>query len=309
MTKAFTISKVFLGFLVTSLLFWLLMNLSKEYVADINLEVSFQNIGQDMLVVNDPPKEIVLSVKASGFKLVGTNFIHKPIILNLQELIYKADSTYYLLSKKLKPEIQKQLKSGLTLNRVKVDSIFFKINKLYSKKVMISPELNINYKKGFDIATKKKLSPDSIIISGAKKIVESIKKIETEKLELKNISQDVSTKINLIIPEKIKTKYTSALLEFKVDKFTEGKLDLPISIINLPDTISINIFPKTVTLVYKVGLKNFNQIDASFFKVYCDYNDSQKNKLPYLVPKLKIKDNIASSVRMIPNKIDFLIHK
>ena len=308
MTKAFTISKVFLGFLVASLLFWLLLNLSKEYITDIRLGVSYQNLEKNMLIVNEP-KEISLSVRANGFKLISTNFVHKPIVLDLQELIYKTDSTYYLLSKKLKSEIQKQLKSGLTLNSIKVDSIFFKINKLHSKKVAISPELNITFKKGFDIATQKKLSPDSIMISGAKKLVESIKKIETEKLELTNISKDVSTKVRLIIPEKIKTKNKSALLEFKVDKFTEGKIELPISIINLPETKSINIFPKTVTLVYKVGLKNFNKIDANFFTVYCDYNEAQNNKLPYLVPKLKTKVAIASSVRIVPNKIDFLIHK
>ncbi|SEB83432.1 YbbR-like protein [Tenacibaculum sp. MAR_2009_124] len=309
MSKAITIPKAFLGFLIASLLFWLLMNLSKEYVTDISLDVSYQNIEQDKLILNEPPKEISLSVKASGFKLMGTSFVHKPIIIDLKNLARKTDSTYYLLSKNLMPEIQNQLKSGLTLNKVKADTIFFSINKLYSKKVAIEPNININYKKGFDLASAITLVPDSIVISGAQTLLNTIEKVKTKEIELSNVSNNVNTKIEILIPNKIKAKYKKASLEFKVDKFTEGKMEIPVSITNLPKDKSVSVYPKTVTIIYKVGLKNFNKIDSNFFEVYCDYNESLKNKLPYLVPKLKSKANIASSVRIVPNKIDFLIHK
>ena len=285
------------------------MNLSKEYVTDINLDVSYQNIEQDKLILNEPPKEISLSVKANGFKLIGTSFVHRPIIIDLKNLTRKTDSSYFLLSKNLIPEVQNQLKSGLILNKVNVDTLFFSINKLHSKKVPIEPNINISYKKGFDLASSIELVPDSIVISAAKALLNTIEKVKTEEIELTNVSDNVKTKINIVIPEKVKTKYSKASLEFKVDKFTEGKIEVPISIINLPKQNSVNIFPKTVTIVYKVGLENFNKIDSNFFEVYCDYNESLKNNLPYLVPKLKSKINITSSVRIVPNKIDFLIHK
>ncbi len=309
MSKAFTIPKSFLGFLIASLLFWLLMNLSKEYVTDINLDVSYQNIEQDKLILNEPPKEIALSVKANGFKLIGTSFVHKPIIIDLKNLTRKTDSTYYLLSKNLMTDIQNQLKSGLTLNKVNVDSIFFNINKLHSKKVPVQPNISISYKKGFDLASSIKLVPDSIVISGAKKLLDTIIKVKTEEMEFTNISNNVSTKISILIPERIKTKFRKASLEFKVDKFTEGIMEVPVSIINLPEKNSVNIYPKTVSIIYKVGLKDFNKIDANFFEVYCDYNQSIKNNLTYLVPKLKAKADITSSIRIVPNKIDFLIQK
>ncbi|HAO14754.1 MAG TPA: hypothetical protein DDE71_04235 [Tenacibaculum sp.] len=309
MYKTLKIPKAFLSFLIASILFWLLMNLSKEYVTEINLDVSFKNIEQGKLILNNPPDEISLSVSAVGFKLLGTSLFHKPLVVDLKNLIKKTDSTYFLLSKNLIPEIQNQLKSGLVLKNINQDSIFFKINKLHSKKVKIITDININFKKGFDLASSQILTPNTISIYGPKSILDTINFLKTEKIRLLNISDDVKMQANILIPDKVTTRYKTTTLNFKVDKFTEGRMEIPITVINLPPQKTINIYPKTVSLIYKIGLKDFNKVDSDFFSIHCDYKECQKNKLPYLIPELKSKANIVSSVRIIPNKIDFLISK
>ena len=309
MYKTLKIPKAFLSFLIASILFWLLMNLSKEYITEINLDISFKNIEQGKLILNNPPDEINLSISAVGFKLLGTNLFHKPLVIDLKNLIKKTDSTYFLLSNNLIPEIQNQLKSGLILKNINQDSIFFKINKLNSKKVKIVTDINVNFKKGFDLSSKQTLTPNTITIYGPKSILDTINSLKTEKIKLLNISDDVAMQTNILIPDKVTTRYKTTTLKFKVDKFTEGKIEVPITVINLPPKKTINIYPKTVSLIYKIGLKDFSKVDSSFFSIYCDYKESQKNKLPYLIPKLKSKAKIVSSVRIIPNKIDFLISK
>lgn len=309
MIKAFKIPQAFLGFLVASLLFWFLMNLSKEYTSEVTFSVAYKNLEQDKLIINEPQKEINLQIKGNGFKLIGANFMRKPLILDLKKLHKKSDSLYYLLSKGFIPDIQKQLKSGITLENALQDSLFFKINKLHSKKVAIYPNLNITYKKGFDIASPIELSPDSITISGAESDLKSIHNVLTDKVELLNVDQNISQKIQIQIPPKTKAKYTTTQLSLNVDKFTEGQIEIPINIINLPNEGNINVYPKKVTVIYKVGLKNFNQITSNSFEALCDFKESEQTNLPYLVPKLNIKTNLISSVRVVPNKIDFLIHK
>ncbi|MGG8495549.1 CdaR family protein [Tenacibaculum sp. TC6] len=309
MVKALNIPKVFIGFLIASLLFWFLMNLSKEYTTEINFSIAYQNLEQDKLIQNSPQKDLNLLIKGNGFKLLGANFTRNPILLDLKKLQKKSDTEYYLLTKNHIAEIQKQLKSGLTLANIPQDSIFFTISKLSSKKVPIRPNTNIAFKKGFDIASPIDLKPDSIVISGAQQDLKGIDFISTEKIELTNLSENFSQQVNIELPEKVKVRQFSTMLSLNVDKFTEGETEVPIIVKNIPKGDNVNVFPKVVTITYKVGLKNFNKVTSSSFEVVCDYNESEKNNLPYLVPELKVKTNLVSSVRIVPNKIDFLIHK
>ncbi|WP_431166984.1 hypothetical protein [Tenacibaculum halocynthiae] len=309
MKKAFNIPKSFIGFLIASLFFWLLINLSKEYTTEASFLVNYKNLELNKIMLNSPEENIIINIKGSGFKLITTRFSKKIITLDLKRLQKKLGENYFLLTKNHNAEIQKQLKSGIKLISIQKDSIQFKINQLSSKKVPIKANLNITFKKGFDLNTPLKIAPDSILLSGTKKSLETINVIYTEKKDLINISESTTKELNLIIPEKIRVKNNNVSVNFDVDKFTEGEIEVPITIKNSPKKESINIFPKTVIITYKVGLKNFNRINTNSFNVSCDYKLTQKNNLTYLVPHLNVKTNLVSSVRMIPNKIDFLIHK
>ena len=68
------ISKTFISFLVASFLIWLLITFSKEYTTVITYAVSYKNIPQNKLLQETPIKEIDITVKASGFKILRSNF-------------------------------------------------------------------------------------------------------------------------------------------------------------------------------------------------------------------------------------------
>ena len=77
----------------------------------------------------------------------------------------------------------------------------------------------------------------------------------------------------------------------------------------MPDSIAVKTFPKKVKVFYQVGLTNFNKVNVGSFKVVCDYNNSLSNNLNYLIPKVVVKPRFVSSVKINPNKIEYLIQK
>ncbi|CAL2085041.1 YbbR-like domain-containing protein [Tenacibaculum sp. 190524A02b] len=310
MKKAINIPKTFIGFLIASLLFWLLMNLSKTYTTEISVPVSYTNLGLDKVLLEKPQEKLALQVKGTGFKLINIGFSNHQINFDLKNLKKTSKNNYYLLSNSFSNQIQKQLKSGISLITSLQDTLKFKIGNLSTKKVPLSPDLNINYKKGYNIASPIKITPDSIALSGSTEALNEIHNVLTEKVNLVDLDANFSKKVNLILPNtNIKSKQKEAVITFKVEKFTEGKLTIPIIIKNSPKSEKINIFPKTVDITYKIGLKNFSKVNKKSFSVYCDYKQSLNNNLTYLVPILESKTDLVSSIRMTPNKIDFLIHK
>ncbi|WP_272148587.1 CdaR family protein [Tenacibaculum aiptasiae] len=309
MNKIFNIPKTFFGFLIASILFWLLINLSKEYTSISNLEIVYTDLPQKKILLSPPLKKLPVLIKGTGFNLISAKIANKPIKLSLKKLSKKSANDYYFLSKNIFQDIQDQLKSGTELTQIQKDSILLKIGTLYSKKVPLIANLNTTFQLGYDYSSPTTITPDSILISGDETFLKNINSLMLEKINLENISENKSIQSAILFPKEgeIKTNITSVKVNVYVDKFTEGEVEVPISVKNAPK--SINIYPKKVKLIYKVSLNNFNKVTPDLFKVECNYHQIENNGTDYLTPKLIVSSDLVSSVRITPNKIDFLIHK
>ena len=80
------IPKTFISFLVASFLIWLLITFSKEYTTVITYPVAYNNIPQNKLLQEAPIKQVDLTIKASGFKIIRSKFKNKKIQLEASTL-------------------------------------------------------------------------------------------------------------------------------------------------------------------------------------------------------------------------------
>ena len=181
-----------------------------------------------------------------------------------------------------------------------------------SKKVPVVGNFDLNYKLGYHLISALKITPDSMLVSGPESQIQNLKSLPISALSL----TDISTNINLTLPievekisDKLKFSKKEVQITGEVRQFTEGTMEVPFSIINLPESVQINTFPKTIEIKYQVEISKFKEIHANSFKVYCDYQQAINGGLSYMVPKLSIKPNFVTSVIITPAKIDFLIQK
>ena len=312
MKKVKRISKKFIGFLLVSTLIWFLITLSKEYVTTITFPVVYKNLPQDKLLQVAPIKELSFLVKATGFKIISSKFNSKEITLDASNLSKKSSRKYYFLANNQKNAIQKQFLKQVQLQEILLDTIYLNLGSLTSKKIPLTPDIDINYHIGYDILEPIKVEPDSIIITGPETQIEKIKSIKLEALKLNDVKSNFTEEVAVIRPtnsKNIKLNFNTAAISGKVEKFTEGSFNIPFQIINLPENVEINTLSKTVEVVFIVGLPNFNKVDKDSFIIECDFKVSQKNNLSYLIPRVVGKSNFIKSYRIVPNKIDFLIQK
>jgi hypothetical protein len=306
------IPKTFISFLVVSILIWFLITLSKEYTTTIVFPVSYSSLPQDKLLEKDPVGEIELLIKGSGFKILSSKFSRNSILLSTENLGKKTASKYFFLPKNQQVNIQKQLLSGIQIEQIIRDTIHLEIGSLTSKKVPVNLNLNIKYHIGYDTSTKIEIEPDSISISGPKEQINKIKEIKSSLLSLNDVKSNFEKTLLIIKPKNSKNiNFSSETIKIKgsVEKFTEGSFKIPFKIINLPPNIKLATLEKTVEVVFIVSLSDFNKIDINSFKVECDYKTSENNNFGYLIPKIVMKPFLVKSIKVIPNKIDFLIQK
>ncbi len=306
------IPKAFIISLAFAFLFWSLIKLSKEYKTIISFTVDYINIPQDKLIQKTPLDKIEIQIKGTGFRLLTLNFKRKTIHLDARNLRKKKQSEYYFLIKNQTRAIQNQITGNYVVDHILKDTIYLNLGTLISKKVPVINNLDFEYKLGFNLVNNIKLTPDSIVVFGPESQINSLKSMQLEDIILKDISKDIYKIATIKRPElldKINYRTKKVTITGKVDRFTEGTIKLPFHIINLPDSISVNTFTKTIDAVYQVALSDFNKVDKNSFEITCDYKHSSINNLNYLIPRVSSKPDFVTSVKLIPNKIEFLIQK
>ena len=147
-----------------------------------------------------------------------------------------------------------------------------------------------------------------VYISGAQKILDTISYLPTKSIELFQVKQ--KQKGTIAIDENgldgIELYRHTVDYNLSIEKFTEGKLEIPIEILNPPKGKEVKIFPKQLNVIYKVSLKNFSKITKDDFKLVCDFKDIDETQ-QFLIPKIVDKPEIVSSVRLNLKKVQFVL--
>ena len=302
--------RIFLLFLSLAILFWMLIKLSKNYIADVEFNLTYTEIPKNKLLQNEPSKKIKLTLNTIGYKLLKYSVKTRSINFNLTDLKRKEGSIYYSLTESKLNYLQAQLSADTKVLKVEPDTLFFDLGVKKSKKVPIVSDANLQFKPGYNLVKKHILYPDLVTVSGPTKFVDSINEIKTEKLDLVDIFSPFEQELKLIVPYKeIALSSEVTVIKGQVEKITEGSFQISYRVINLPKNYFISTFPKELKIVYQVALTDYNKISENSFEVICDYKETEDNNLDYLIPKIIEKPEILFDVKVIPNKIEFLIKK
>jgi hypothetical protein len=298
--------KRFSLFIIIAFIFLIFSKLSNDYKQTINLKISITNIEDEVILENDSLNTVDVFIQAKGFALLPFLFKNsKTIVLDSKtELVIKPNQ-YIFDVQKHKYLIEDQLGSSYKMLSVKPDTVLLPYSKRASKFVPIDLNTDINFALGFDIKGNYKLSKDSVKVVGTSKRIAKINSITTETIRLKEANSDIARRVKLTIPVDVEVYPNFIDVKADVKRFTEGKIEVPVTIINKPNTVTINYFPKTVSIFYYVDLENYSNVKISDFIVECDFT-SIKNGQTYFVPRIAKKPAFAKRVSMKQKRIDFI---
>lgn len=301
-----------LVFLLCSTLFWFLTKLSKEYETIVVYSVNYENLPSLKLFQNSPVNKIEIYVKATGFNLISEQLKTKKINIGLRNVIAKGEYNYFLLLKSKEIQVRNQLDKNVKLIGFVKDTLFFELGFNKHKKVPVIANLDFRFKSGYNLSNKIFLIPDSIVVSGPEAQVDKINSIASSLLILEDIVEDVFIEIPIVIPEgveKLNFDVEKIQIVAEVEKFTEDSFNVPFVITGLPMGTKITTYPNSVKVIFQVGLSNYKKISANDFKVVCSYQKSELENTDFLVPKLLVKPSLVSSIKIVPNRIEYLIQK
>lgn len=300
---------VFGLFFLLTFLFLAMTKLSKKYTDDITFSISYKNLPKQTVITLDSLPKCNAVVSANGFNLLFYHFKKHEIEVDFENDVSIIDSTYVWVATRFKHKISEPLGKSAEVVSLEKDTFRFPFEMLSIKKVPVVLNSKIVFKSGYDILNNFTITPDSVDVIGSESEISEISKAPTEILNLKDVTDTINKDLFLNKPKNPNVNYSTNKVNVsaKVEKFTEGTLEVPVSIVNKPLEVNINYFPKTITVSYYVSLNNFKNIKPLDFKVECDFAEIENTNKAFFVPKLVKFPELVKNVRLKQNKVEFIL--
>lgn len=264
---------VFLFFLAVSAGFWFMIALNETTEKEIPVPVQLSGIPNNVVITDPMPDTIRVVVRDKGFVLMS--YLHGDIIQPL-----KINFTTYARGNGkgnvTSTEVQKMLGSKLYASSkivaVKPDKLEFLFNFGMSKMVKAHIDGQVRPADTYYLA-RTAVSPDSIRIYATQAVLDSIRELYTENINLVGFTDTISQNIPLKKIKGVKMVPDHIRVTFYPDILMEKIILVPIVSVNMPEGLALRTFPTQVNVKVVAGRSRIDAIRPEDFSVVVDYSD------------------------------------
>lgn len=270
-------------FLVISVFIWLLSALSKNYTTEIEYPLVYTDFPEGTVFVGELPDHLELLINSHGYAILRYKTLGKadPISFRLSAFNLSRpggdSSRAYILTRYLRDQVSRQLPADLQLLEIRPDTLHFQFAKKVSRKLKIRPDFKFQVDRQFTVKDGIRLDPDSVEVTGPDKILDTMRYVHTVRSDLGQLSKDFSDKVKLRKIEDLEYEFSRVTCRIELEKYTEVQLSIPIEVLNLPDSISLQTFPSRVQLTCNVGLSKYDRLESSPVRAVVNYSDINEN--------------------------------
>ena len=299
---------VFLSSLVVAIFAWLFFALSSRYEYQVKARLSYVDppLHRAFVPLNDDT--VLARFSGTGWELLFSKFKKQipQINVSLRQL---ENSSYVTFSGQLQ-ELNRKFHIHQRLLSVEPDTLFFDFSKRMTKKVPVRLLYEIDFARAYGISGPVRLSPDSVVLSGAMEDLKNIHVWFTDTLRLRNVRAPIMAKVPFINFQKNNVNVFPKMVkvEIPVEEFTEQVVEVPLRVLN-NQGLDVKMLPENISVTILSALGNYPQINRDSFQASVDLGRWRKYgyaQLPVILNKYPAHSKL---VKIEPQAVDFLIQQ
>lgn len=294
-----------MGCIGIALVVWMFMKMSQSHQTEVPLEVSYI-LPDDKIFATSPPATITPRISGTGWALFG-----RYIRAQRPEIPITLENTpnQTISASRLETAIQSRLPGPLTAALRGYQSITVRLDDKAGKRIPVILQENIRLASQYQFIVPPQPVPDSITIYGPKTVIETVDVWRTEMIEIEEVKENKTPKVSLLPHSNTEVSFDPAEVICKIDveQFTQKTLEVPIQIINAPDTLLLTIHPSKTKITCRVGLSNYDKVDATQFKAVADFTKVDVNNSNYAPVKLTQVPDFVNNTNAQPQNVEFII--
>lgn len=250
------------------------------------------------------PDTVFVEIRDAGARLNTYHRDHLRLTIDLRPYIHGEKGTIHVPSDALRRSISDILQGTSRLISTMPEEISCPYFTEQEKTVKISPAYTLTLADEYQLVGKPTLSRKRVKLYGQDKALAAIDSICTESVELKGISDTLSQRLALVLPEHVRADIDSVTLNIVTERFTEKRFLVPITLHGVPESKQIRLFPNEVEVRVRMGISHFSQVQASDIRAICTYSSKRIDKLDV---ELRYTNPHITAAWAYPGVVEFLV--
>lgn len=298
---------IFFFSIIFACIVWVSVNLGNDFQTSIDVPVTIENIPPAKAVATILPEKVRLKIQGTGWQLL--NAMISPNIrytLDFGKLsFYDTLFTHKNLSERI------SLPHTIRIFETFPETVVVRLDTRITKTVPIQPVVNVSYRTGFDIVGKMSVIPETITISGARSLLNSITTWRTAPVSLKDVNAPTQINVELLdtLQLEIDKPQMVATVKFDVQPIAEKTInDIPIDVVQAPINKNILLIPPKVSIIIRSGVNAISSLSTQDFHASIDYTSILLDTSGFIQPSITGPTNVRI-VQLEPEKIQYVLRK
>lgn len=288
-----------------SITVWVSIALSDEYYSIYKLPIAIIDLPSGYTVGNDLPETITVRLKGDGWKLMSFELGSSKFFF----VSVKGDSGLITANLLNNVENNPWFTAGINILDITPKSLRIVVEPIAEKKLKIIPELNLDFKEGYSLASKVSVQPDSILVRGPASVIRRMETFRTKEITLKNLDQKTAFLAELEELRGFETEQKFVSITLDVQRIVENSIsDIPVIVINKPVNVDVILIPNTISCTFRGGVNILGKVTLNDIIATVDYNTVISDTLGFVRPEIQSPENI-NLLSVKPDKLKYVIKK
>jgi hypothetical protein len=301
---------IFLFFLALSGVFWLLMALNETYEMEYSIPVSLTGVPKNAIITTPMADTVKVTVRDKGYTLATYKYGHSFKTINVHFSNYANQRTLSgsVPAADLQKMVYQRLFSSSRITQMKPDRLQFYFNYGLRKVFPVTIDGKFYAAKNYYISQVIAI-PSRVVVYASEHLLDSIKSIHTEVVSRRNIYDTTMVTVKLKSIQGAKFVPSTVKLRILPDVLTEGRVEVPIKAINMPEGKILRTFPQRVEVRFVVGVSQYNLVRPDQFVVVADYKELMAKPSDKCNLYLQTVPKFVSKARLELKQVDYLIEQ
>ena len=291
--------------LLFSIVLWASITMSNDYYTTYNFPLELVDFPKGYSSGVEIPKDISVKLKGQGWKLFAFNLG----ALSVYKVSVGKGRGKKVLNLATFLGENQWLSSVVEVLNIQPNTIRINVERTRTKKLKIIPQIKLGFKRGYGLATKIKISPDTVKVTGPRSTMRKLNSVLTNEIELNELDKSTQKEIALMDIQGVAYSPGKINITLDVQKIVEMNIDeLSVEVLNVPRNREVVLLPNKITLSIRGGIDVLGKLTNDQFKASVNYRDIIRDLSGSIQPKIILPENTTLLFTQ-PERVQYVIKR
>lgn len=305
--------RLFLASLLIACLVWAMHTFSLMYSATLRCSVHVTTNLSGYAPEAVAQEQLVLRGKATGFAILKARGSgRRPLVLTVPvdgRYLHREEGQedrFYIQVPEIRDKLVESFGERFAVEFIETERLTVTLTPQSSVMVPVVPSLDLSFRPQYMQVGEVSLKPDSVRVYGAVKELQRITQVRTHSISEAFADKPIQGYVALEPLPGLRLETERVWFEVEVERYVENRMQLPVTLRNVPAGRSLMVLPSQVELIFRAPFRprggRIVPEDLSLVVDYADYAGAGSTRV---IPRLETKREIYAW-RLNPEVVECL---